>query len=597
MLRSLLSMFNLFEEGILYSEKNNFVKLTDMINQLFNLLKSEFSVNMEDLIDNWTQQGLFKRNEGTLEVSEAVQKLIEESEQLLNQKQSKEEFIKAITNMMKNQEKVNGKNKDLKMQTRVICESEAGFQILEKKRSSIMKLGNMNGSKIEDILLKEFISEEIFENECKVVLNLIINNPHSHIVSENFNKLFVMLYKMEEFTINGVLSNFKLKNIITQTDQRYINNRIGLTNKSRKSCISRFTDLSLDNSQCFNKNQSLFKIKSGLRANDMIPNTKNVTDSTPNDQLLMSFTKKSNAYKEVDDSSEVYRFQSFPKWMISCLEILFHSNIESLIFNVLDFLYSMLNWDSVSNYSLTVTYNTILYKDPRNFAEQGLFTVILSKLFDLMEVNAYKKLANDYFISFVLENCDFVIQFIRKKLKSGTARDFRQIARLWKHPTILKSSTVRKLLGETVFDMLEYAHKEDPLIRNYFKNWLQYSEKNFVLIVNKLLIKLYQHSNMKLQNGNIVYNVMFNTRTFDKLLKLLQAVFNHGGNSFINFIRKMNISNEFEVFDTEMNTILSGLYSNESKRYYSFILKLLLTYLLAKPNVQLIQNSPNKNER
>jgi hypothetical protein len=204
-----------------------------------------------------------------------------------------------------------------------------------------------------------------------------------------------------------------------------------------------------------------------------------------------------------------------------------------------------------------------------------------------MEVSAYKKVALNYFMSFVMENCEFVIGFIRKKLANSTARDFRQIASLWKNTSQQNSSTVRKLLGETVFDMLNYADGEDPLVRNYFKNWLQHSQKDFYLILNKLIKKLYQQTHMKLQNGEIVYNFLFNTAKFNGLLRLLKSVFSNGGNSFLNFIRKTSISDEFEVFDAEMNTILENYFQLDCKKYYSFILKMLLCYLLSEPSQDL----------
>jgi hypothetical protein len=221
--------------------------------------------------------------------------------------------------------------------------------------------------------------------------------------------------------------------------------------------------------------------------------------------------------------------------------------------------------------------------------------VLLSKLFDLMEVNAYKNIALNYFLNFVIENCSFVIEFVKDKLRSDRARDFRQIAGLWKHPNIMKSSMFRKLLEESVFDMLHYSDIEDPLVRNYFRNWLQFSEKNFIIIVNKILKKLYLHSNMKLINKELVYNVMFNTQTFDKLLRLLQAVFSYGGNSFLNFVKKTEILEEFEVYDTEMNSLLSNYYVYNSKKYFSFIVKLMLCYLLAKPNNQIYKEQSNDN--
>ena len=213
-----------------------------------------------------------------------------------------------------------------------------------------------------------------------------------------------------------------------------------------------------------------------------------------------------------------------------------------------------------------------------------------------MEVNAYKNVALNYFLNFVIEDCSFVIEFVKDKLKLQRARDFRQIASLWKHPNIMKSSMFRRLLEESVFDMLDYSDQEDPLIRNYFRNWLQFSEKNFIIIVNKILKKLYLHSNMKLNNNKLVYNVLFNTQTFDRLLKLLQAVFYSGGNSFLNFVRKTDILEEFGVYDSEMNSLLTNYYSFESKKYYSFILKLMLCYLLATPNKSLYSSSESIKE-
>ena len=579
MLRSLLSMFNLFEDGVLYSEKASFVRLLGMIDQLLILLKSQFSNHMEEFLEIWSKQGLFEKINDVLQLSESVELKIEDQMTQLKKKESSSTFLQIIRKMIYNNEQTNGgKIDNFKMKTQVICESERGLRQMDEKRKSILPKENVAGSFMDIILCKEFIAQETFENECKVVLNLVLNNPNSHIITENFKKLFYNLLKMEEFTIKGVLSDFKMKNVIKETQKKHMEKMLGAKGRGSKSRITRFTDLSLIKL----KDQSLFKMKSNFKSEEFIRKpSKSTTVGQPVNFSLVEEPTHNKPYEQMNNEI------TFPKWLLSCLEIILHSKTEPLIFNVLEFLYSMLDWENVSSFSLTVRYNNILYKEQRNYSNEGVFTVVLSKMFDLMEVNAYKKLALNYFLNFVLENCDFVIRFIKKKLKSGTPRDFRQIAGLWKHPSIMKSSMVRKLLEETVFDMLHYSDKEDPLIRNYFKNWLQFSENNFVLILNKLLKKLYLHTNMQLQGSLIVYNVMYNTSTFDHLLKLLQSVFSNGGTSFINFVRKIRISDEFEVYDSEMNTILSCYYKNKSKRYYSFIVKFLLCYLLAKPNKML----------
>lgn len=577
MLRSLLSMFNLFEGGVTHSEKDSFVKLLDMISQLLLFLKTEFKIHTDKFLGIWTSKGLFLDKPSGLELSELVLKKLAESEEILNGRERKETFLKTLRDMMDNQ----GSKRHVMMQTRVICESEYGMKKLNQKRRSILQNENPLGTGLDMMISDQFIATETFENECRVVFNLIINNCHSTIILNNFQKLICMLLQMEELTVFGVLSNFQMKNILSDAKERSSALKpFSKNSRSHKSRITRFTDLTIPHFG----SSSLFKDKSQYREKDFLD--EDLTDPpAEGDMSKKKQPETVDAQSQLDLSNLTKK--GFPNWLLSCLEIIRQSDVEPLVFKVMEFLYFLLDWEKSSTFTLSVRYNNLLYKDRRNFAEEGIFPVILKRLFDLMEVSAYKKVGLNYFMSFVLENCDFVIQFIRKKLAQSTARDFRQIASLWKNTSQLNSTTIRKLLSETVFDMLNYADREDPLVRNYFKNWLQFSQKNFYLIVNKLLKKLYLHTNMKVVRGRIVYNYLYRTEQFQSLLRLLKSVLTNGGNSFINFIRKTQISSEFEVYDTEMNTILNGFYGNASKKYYAFIVKLLLCYLLSHPNQDL----------
>lgn len=575
MLRSLLSMFNLFEEGVTHSEKNSFVKLLDMITQLLLFLKVEFKQNTNEFLKIWTQKGLFVNKDKELELSDFVIKKLKETINMEKEEENTRVFLGKVREMIKNIDSEKNKKK-IKMQTRVICESEFGLKKLNQKRRSILPSQGLFGTELETIITDQFIAQETFQNECKVIMNLILNNCHSSIVLSNFQKLFYVLLKMEEMTVFGVLTSFRMQNILSQTKKKSMTKIFGKTSRPQKSRITRFTDITIPDFA----ESTLFQHKQFYQEKDIIPENKDEMTS----QLLYKKT-----IPEVNETSSLDSItkRGFPNWLLSSLEIIRQSQVEPLVFKVLEFLYSMLDWEKSSTFMLSVRYNNMLYKDKRNYKNEGIFSIILTKLFNLMEVSAYNKIALDYFMSFVMENCEFVIRFIKKKLANCTARDFRQIASLWKNTSQMNSSTVRKLLGETVFDMLNYANREDPLVRNYFKNWLQYSQKNFYLIVNKLLKKLYLHTNMKLQNGVIVYNYLYRTESFNQQLRLLKAVFTNGGNSFINFIRKTKISEEFEVYDTNMNSILENYYANSSQNYYSFILKLLLCYLLSKPNKDL----------
>ena len=573
MLRSLLSMFNLFEEGVTHSEKNSFVKLLDMITQLLLFLKVEFKQNTDEFLKIWTKKGLFVNKQNELELSDMVIKKLKETIDIAHEEQKTKDFLEKVREMIDNNDSEKNK-KIIKMQTRVICESEFGLQKLNQKRKSILPSQGLFGTELETIITDQFIAQETFQNECKVIMNLILNNCHSSIVLNNFQKLLYVLLKMEEMTVFGVLTSFRMQNILNLTKKKSMTKIFGKTSRPQKSRITRFTDLTIpDYSE-----STLFNEKTVYKEQDIIPERK---EDDLTSQIMFKKT-----IPEVNETSSLDSFtkRGFPNWLLSCLEIIRQSQVEPLVFKVLEFLYSMLDWEKSSTFMLSVRYNNMLYKDKRNYSSEGIFFIILTKLFNLMEVSAYNKVALDYFMSFVMENCEFVIKFIKKKLANCTARDFRQIASLWKNTSQMNSSTVRKLLGETVFDMLNYANREDPLVRNYFKNWLQYSQKNFYLIVNKLLKKLYLHTNMKLQRGVIVYNYLYRSESFNHQLRLLKAVFTNGGNSFINFIRKTKISEEFEVYDTNMNSILENFYKNPSKKYYSFILKLLLCYLLSKPN-------------
>lgn len=581
MLRSLLSMFNLFEGGVLFNETKSFIRLLDIIDQILILLKNQFIESMEEFKNNWMNSRLFVEKGGQLIMSETVKDKIKANS--LVTESSNKYFDSIIEKMILN------KNSDNeKFRTSVICESKEELKKLDEKRKSMMPSQNLIKDIVEDILQKEFITGEIFDNECKVIINLFIKNSDSIVVSENFNKLNFILVKMEEFTLEGVLTHFNLSKIIMNHNQKISNFR----GKAHKSRITRFTNLSIPNEE--EKNYSLFKLRSGFKADEFITkrNTEEILDD--NYGVVNNFEKKKEPVKMEQENSNETIF--YPKWLLACLKIITVSQHENLIFNSINFLYSLIDWESISSFPLAVKYNNLLYKQTSHFDKNGLFSVLVSKLFDLMEVNAYKNIALNYFLNFVIENCSFVIEFVKDKLRSDRARDFRQIAGLWKHPNIMKSSMFRKLLEESVFDMLHYSDIEDPLIRNYFRNWLQFSEKNFIIIVNKILKKLYLHSNMKLIGKDLVYNVMFNTQTFDKLLRLLQAVFSYGGNSFLNFVKKTEILEEFEVYDTEMNSLLSNLYVYESKKYFSFIAKLMLCYLLAKPNNQIYTEQSNEQD-
>jgi hypothetical protein len=578
MLRSLLSMFNLFEAGVTHSEKDSFIKLLDMISQLLIYLKIEFKQHTDEFLRIWTEKQLFVKKNEVLELSDIVMQKLKKNTEITESKRQKEEFLGSIRSMMETQ----GSKQNIKMKTRVICESEFGMKKLNHKRRSILPAEGLLGSELDRIISDQFIANETFENESKVVFNLIINNCHSTIILNNFQKLILMLLKMEELTVVGVLTNFQMKNILSNKSSLNAKT-FSKANRTHKSRITRFTDLTIPDFAT----TSLFHDKSQYKEKDFL--NEELTNMN-NPEIPMNMNKKKMPAKVTLDNTpelDMLTKRGFPNWFLSCLEIVRQSKVEPLVFKVMEFLYSMLDWDKSSTFTLSVRYNNLLYKDKRNYESSGIFSIILKRLFSLMEVSAYKKISLNYFMSFVLENCDFVIKFIRNKLANSTARDFRQISSLWKNTSHLNSATVRKLLGETVFDMLNYADREDPLVRNYFKTWLQSSEKSFYLIVNKLLKKLYLHTNMKLQGGVIVYNFLYRTDKFHSLLRLLKSVLTNGGNSFINFIRKSRISSEFEVYDTEMNTILENFYDNRSRKYYSFIIKLLLCYLLSKPNKDL----------
>lgn len=563
MLRSLLSMFNLFEDGVTHAEKSSFEKLLDMLTQLLLFLKTEFRQNTDAFLDIWSRTGLFSRAEEGLRLSETVLLKLKQTSHLLDDQQGRTQFLDQIRDMIQRKE-AKAPAETLKLKTRVICESEMGLKKLNQKRRSILPTEGIFGTELEKTVSDQFIAKETLDNECRVVFNLILNNSQSGIILKNFRKLVYMLLKMEELTVPGVLTSFRMRAVLDSGRQKKPSRVFSKINRAQKSRITRFTNLSIPH------------FESDAVAQEQ---------SSPVHSEQHLLTKKQ--LPEVVDEGGGLPARGFPEWLLACLEIVRHSRCESLLFRVLEFLYSTLDWEKSSAFTLSVRYNNMLYRDPANYAQKGIFWEVLVRLFDLMEISAYKKTALNYFMSFVMENCEFVIGFIRHKLANSTARDFRQIASLWKNTFQQNSSTVRKLLGETVFDMLDYADAEDPLVRNYFKNWLQYSQKNFYLILNRLLKKLYKQTNMKLQAGRVVYNFLFQTAKFSGLLRLLQSVFTNGGNLFLSFIRKTDISEEFQVFNVEMNALLRNFFQDQSKKYYSFMLKMLLCYLLAEPSSDL----------
>ena len=617
MLRSLLSMFNLFEGGVIHSEKKNFEKLMDMISQLLLLLKTQFTAEMDSFLSYWQEKGLLKEIGEHFELSNITQEILQKmgEEEGAIDPEERARFCESIRDLIRNAET----NTPNPLRTRVVCETDSGLLKMDRGRRSIINMPesliDQEQSDLKEILRKQFISQEVFHNETKVVMNLVVGNRNSTILVDNFQKLFFMLLKMEEFTLQGVLMNFRMRNVIKpQQKQPRVSHK-----RTKRNRITRFTSLMIpkgleaDLLQYSNKKQR----KPSLQQSNFIPRNTQPTQEQVENQFNTNPSPRMNLESEIQldqvprmprnlvftkqdipESGGLYQDFGFqgerlPNWLAGCLTIASCSQTDPLVFYSLEFLYTMLDWEEVLTHSLAVRYNNFLYKEKMHFQEKGVFTKLLKRIFDLMEVNAYKKIAINYFLSFVLENCEFVVKFVKKKLRSETARDFRQIASLWKHTSHIKSSKVRLCLQETVFDMLNYSDKEDPLIRNYFRNWLQFSENNFILIVDNLLKKLYQHTNMQLQNGQIVYNFLYNTRTFDRLLKLLKSVFVYGGNLFIQFIRKFSISSEFETFNIEIDTILGSLFQNYSKKYYVFILKMLLMYLLADPNKDLYQVRTN----
>lgn len=572
MLRSLLSMFNLFEDGVTHAEKSSFEKLLDMLTQLLLFLKTEFKQNTDSFLETWTQKGLFAHAHEGLQLSETVLRKLQQTSLLREDQRAQNEFLDQIRKMIRRGE-AKKQTQSLKMKTRVICESEMGLKKLTQKRKSLLGSEGLFGTELERIISDQFIAKETFDNECRVVFNLILNNSQSAIILKNFQKLIYMLLKMEELTVIGVLTSFRMRTVLESGHQKKASRIFSKINRAQKSRITRFTNLNIPN----------FDPKSQVHEESPEAPPEAPPEPDKDEQVLA----KKQLPEYTDTTIDLLTKKGFPEWLLTCLEIVRHSRSESLLYRVMEFLYSMIDWEKSSLFTLSVRYNNLLYRDSANYAQSGIFWEVLVRLFDLMEISAYKKTALNYFMSFVMENCEFVIGFIRHKLANSTARDFRQIASLWKNTFQQNSSTVRKLLGETVFDMLNYADAEDPLVRNYFKNWLQYSQKNFYLILNRLLKKLYKQTNMKLQNGRIVYNFLFRTAKFSELLRLLRSVFSNGGNLFLNFIRKTHISEEFDVFNVEMNAILRGFFHDQSKKYYSFMLKMLLCYLLSEPSSDL----------
>ncbi len=120
---------------------------------------------------------------------------------------------------------------------------------------------------------------------------------------------------------------------------------------------------------------------------------------------------------------------------------------------------------------------------------------------------------------------------------------------MWKSTEHLENDDFKLILEKTAFKMLGFVNIKNPLIRNYFKDWLIDSQKNFSIILNNVLKDIIDYTNWSLEEENLYYNIDFDCDKFLNSLNNLLIIYEYGKTNFYHYMKNCSIPVEFQVFE------------------------------------------------
>lgn len=260
-----------------------------------------------------------------------------------------------------------------------------------------------------------------------------------------------------------------------------------------------------------------------------------------------------------------------------------------LVFHALKFIYWMI--DNEENLPLIDHVMQPVLRSPENYERGGIFHRIFTVITEKIDISDFQKLFLRFFQKFLKLQFSFLAGFFQNILEQKTAKGFRQLSYVWSCTAAFKSADCRNLLQMTVYEMLQYKELRDPVIRNYLKRWLYLTQENFSIILNTVLKEIMRKTNWVIVNKQIFYNYPFDCAALAQNLDHLKTLLDYGSNFFVNFIKCFDIAEEFDYFLEEVNDFMKVFYIEESKKYLSLILRVLMRYVIGELNEQVTNDA------
>lgn len=247
---------------------------------------------------------------------------------------------------------------------------------------------------------------------------------------------------------------------------------------------------------------------------------------------------------------------------------------EILCFQSLKFLYWMLLNESRNE--LVESYNAFFYRTPAHFVPDGLCWRLLATVVDVMEVSDFRQLALSFFQRLLALSRPFVEAFLVGLLRNANLDGFRKLSVIWSSTSRLNTPDVRAVLQATVHHMFEFFELEDPLIINYFKNWLFDSQDNFYIIIDVIIQDLLGLTTWTTRDKTLFYETPFSCANFLVTLKYLRTLLHHGSAIFVNYISHQNASEAFTPQIDQLAATFDGLFRDNNRLYINLIVQVLL---------------------
>ena len=275
----------------------------------------------------------------------------------------------------------------------------------------------------------------------------------------------------------------------------------------------------------------------------------------------------------------VNKMEDLPAWLTLNIKVI-HNTYEMLNYHALKVMYSMFEQENKNK--VIYSYNRFIYGNKAHYFEGKICWSIMERVVDIIEISDFKNLALNFFFKFVKLNLSFVSRFLLHLLSKKNSTEFKKVAILWKSTSRFYNSDCRLILQDTVFEMLSYVDIDDPLIRNYFKNWLMESKDNFSIIIDSVVKDINKYTNWKIEDDNVLYVVSFDCGMLLKSLKNLNIIFNNSTAHFIHYIINTEINPEFDFYNEELNIVLKKHFDMPQNTYLILIVKICLRYLIGR---------------